>query len=78
MYAQKSYYVIERNHPDYPEEAVLMDEDGLIIHRFDEGFTDAQIWASFDFANTLYAKGFTVGMSHKTREIRAVLDIPAR
>ncbi len=66
---------IDRNCPGYPDAAVLYDDDGN-VRVFPRFWTDAQIWAALEFANTAFAAGVTFGEGQKVRQIRAVLGLP--
>lgn len=74
-YRSKEDCSIVRDHPDYPASAVLMDCDGEFVHRFDEDWTDDQIWSALAFANKAFAAGVAFGESSKLHEIRSVLGV---
>lgn len=74
-YRYREDCLIERNDVRWPASAVLFDCDGNRVHRFDEDWTDDQIWAALEFANSAYAHGLTVGAVNKAYEIRKVLGV---
>ena len=66
---------IDRENPDYPNEAVLYDEDGEIVWLFGGHFTNDQIKEALRFANKAYAVGCGDGERRKLYEIRNALGI---
>jgi len=75
QYRHREDCAIVRDHRDYPASAVLMDCDGDVVHRFDEDWTDDQIFAALAFANKAYATGIEVGRMEKAYQIRAALNV---
>ena len=65
---------IERNDPNYPASAVLYDCDGMMIRRFDEDWTDEQIWAALEFANRAYQQGYATGEQVRAAAIRKLIE----
>ena len=74
-YRHKDDCNIDRDHPEYPASAVLMDCDGEIVCRFDEDWTNDQIWMALAFANRAYDIGFHIGGNVKASEIRRVIGL---
>jgi len=71
--AHREYCYIDRDHPDWPASAVLFDADGEVVRRFDEDWTDDQIWDALGFANRAYDIGVAVGESRRADAIRRLL-----
>ncbi|AJF08197.1 hypothetical protein GSUB_17035 (plasmid) [Geoalkalibacter subterraneus] len=65
---------IDRNHPDYPQSAVLIDHDGNTLYRFDKDWTDDHIFEALDFAIKSYFIGVRLGREKMAKEIRQILD----
>lgn len=72
-YRYREDCAIERNDPNYPASIVLYDCDGFVVRRFDEDWTDGQIWEVLEFANQAYAQGLRRGEVNKANEIRKAL-----
>lgn len=72
-YQHKEDCEIVRDHKDYPASAVLFDCDGNEVHRFDEDWSDDQIWTALSFANKAYAHGVAVGGMRKADEVRRAI-----
>ena len=66
---------IDRDNPNFPASAVLLDADGELLNRFDEDWTDDQILAALDFANRTYNTAFNAGLRSKAAEIRIALNV---
>lgn len=74
-YVHQSDCEIERDHADYPASAALLDFEGEVVYRFDEDWSDDQIWMALAFANKLYDAGVKIGKEDKAREIKRALGI---
>lgn len=67
---------IERRRLDWPASAILVDlhaEEDLM--RFDEEWSDEDIFKALDFANWAFDRGFQAGRTDKASEIRRVFEI---
>lgn len=72
--AHKTDCTIDRCHPDYPASAVLFNCDGDMVCRFDEEWTDDQIWAALEFANRASRNGFSAGERTRAAAIRSLIE----
>lgn len=73
-YLHRRDALIDRgDHQNYPASAVLRDYDGRFFFRFDEDWTDDQIFAALDFANQAYREGHGAGQRDKAYEIRRAI-----
>lgn len=78
MHTRRQDCWIDREDPAFPASAVLRDEEGELLWRFDEDWTEEHIWAALEFANKLYGLGCKAGeAAHLQRLVEAVRTLRA-
>lgn len=75
MYLNKNDAVIERDDKDYPNSAVLYDEEWNFLFRFNDEWTDEQILTALDFANKAHAHGYNRGKADTQNTIKLAIGL---